>query len=57
MAKKQAIHATMACCTFSESAWHADTQIMGKWVTPLMAVMQMAKEQSTYALNSSKGAL
>ena len=57
MAKKQAIHATMACCTFSESAWHADTQIMGKWVTPLMAVMQMAKEQSTYALNGSKGAL
>ena len=46
-AKRRGKHATMACYTFSESSWHADSQSMGKWATLLMAVMQMAKEQST----------
>ena len=47
MAKRQGMHATMACYTFFERSWHADPQSMGKWVTPLMAVMQLAKEHST----------
>ena len=56
-AKRTHMHATMACYTFSESSWHADTQSMSKWVTPLMAVMQFAKEHSTLSFNGSEGAL
>ena len=35
--------ATMACYTFFERSWHAKCQSMSKWVTPLTAVMQLAK--------------
>ena len=55
-AKRVRLHATMACYTFSESSWHADPKSMSKWVTPLMGVMQMAKEHSTLSLNGSEGA-
>ena len=41
--KSTHIHARVACYTFSERSWHADPQSMGKWVTPLKAVIQMAK--------------
>ena len=41
-------HATMmACYTSFERSWHAKCQSMWKWLTPLMAVMQMAKEHNT----------
>ena len=47
-AKRMRLHATMACYTFFERSWHAKCQSMSKWVTPLMAVMQFAKERATY---------
>ena len=46
-AKMASLHATMACYTFFESSWHAKFQSMWEWVTPLMAVMQLAGEHST----------
>ena len=49
-AKRMRLHATMACYTFFERSWHAKCQSMSKWVTPLMAVMQLAKNTQ---LNSS----